>query len=151
MEYKGYVFPDNLLYNRHHGWARAEGNLVTMGVTDLGQKLAGEIVYVELPAKGKKVVQGKPCLSFESGKWVGKIYALFSGMVVESNSLLEDNASLINEDPYGDGWIVRISVDKATLERESAGLMKTGPEFQRFVDSELQRIERERARKGDKS
>ena len=65
--------PDDLYYHKEHFWARVEGNTVTLGTTDFAQKLAGQIVYVELPALGKSVEQGKPCGSMESGKWVGRI------------------------------------------------------------------------------
>jgi len=147
VEFKGYVFPDDLYYDVHHGWARVDGDVVVIGVTDFAQKLAGEIVYVELPRKGKKIEQGKPCLSLESGKWVGRVYAPFTGEVVEANQALEDDASPINTDPYGDGWIIKVRVDPAVMEAEAAALMRAGPKLQEFIEAEIERIEREKAEK----
>ena len=77
MEMEGYVFPDDLWYDKNHFWARIEGDTVVMGTTDFAQKLAGDIGYVEIPEEGQKVTQGKPFGSIESGKWVGRIYAVF--------------------------------------------------------------------------
>lgn len=75
MEIEGYNFPDDLYYHKEHFWARVEGNTVTTGTNDFAQKLAGQIVYVEMPSPGRAVEQGKPCGSMESGKWVGRVYA----------------------------------------------------------------------------
>ncbi|NPV70736.1 MAG: glycine cleavage system protein H [Firmicutes bacterium] len=147
MELNGYVFPDDLLYDRHHAWARVEEGVITCGVTDFAQKLAGEIVYVELPRKGRKVEQEKPLLSLESGKWVGRVYAPFTGEVLEANTSLEDDASPVNADPYGEGWIVRLKVDPATAQAETANLLKAGPALEEFIRSEMTRIEKEKAEK----
>lgn len=147
MEYKGYTFPEDLFYDKHHGWARVEGDMVTCGVTDFAQKLAGEIVYVELPRKGKKVEQDKPCLSIESGKWVGRVYAPFTGEVVEVNAALEDDASPVNADPYGEGWIIRVKADPAAVEAEKAVLLTAQRGLKEFVEAEIVRIEKEKSGK----
>jgi len=73
MEIEGYHFPDDRYYDKEHYWCRVEGNVVVMGTTDFAQKMAGEIVYVQLPLVGKSITQGKPCGALESGKWVGRI------------------------------------------------------------------------------
>ena len=109
MEIEGYNFPDELWYDKNHFWARIEGDTVVMGTTDFAQKLAGEIGYVELPEVGQKVTQGKPFGSIESGKWVGRIYAVLSGQVTEVNEALEDEPELINNSPYDQGWICKVS------------------------------------------
>jgi glycine cleavage system H protein len=103
--------------------------------------MAGEIVYVQLPLIGKSVTQGKPCAALESGKWVGRIYAVMSGNVVEVNEELEDNPELINEGPYEQGWIFKVKPND--LEGELKNLMQ-GEDLVRFIKSEIMRIAAER-------
>ena len=139
MEIEGYNFPDELCYDKNHFWARIEGDTVVMGTTDFAQKLAGQIVYVELPPAGKTVEQGKPCGSMESGKWVGRIYAPVSGKVESSNQQLEDSPELINDSPYDKGWIMTISA--SNLQEELKNLM-TGDSLKGFITSEIDRIKK---------
>jgi len=139
MEIEGYDLPNDLYYHKEHYWARVEGNIVTMGTSDFAQKLAGQIVYVELPSIGRTVEQGKPCGSMESGKWVGRIYAPVSGKVEASNQELEDNPELINESPYDRGWICKIS--PTNLETELKNLMK-GESLIDFIKSEIERVKK---------
>jgi glycine cleavage system H protein len=139
MELEGYYFPDNLYYHKEHFWAKVEGNKVTMGTSDFAQKLAGQIVYVELPADGRTLEQGKPCGSMESGKWVGRIYAPVSGKVEASNQDLEDTPELINESPYDKGWICQIA--PSNLEAELKNLMK-GDGLVEFIKSEIERVKK---------
>ena len=139
MELEGYLLPDDLYYHKEHYWARVEGNTVTVGSTDFAQKLAGQIVYVELPPVGKNVEQDKPCGSMESGKWVGRIYAPVSGKVESPNLELEETPELINESPYEKGWICKIS--PANLEEELKNLMK-GDRFLAFMKSEIERVKK---------
>jgi glycine cleavage system H protein len=137
MEIEGYHFPDDLHYDKEHYWCRVEGNVVVMGTTDFAQKMAGEIVYVQLPLIGKSVNQGKPCGALESGKWVGRVYAVISGKVVEVNEALEDSPELINQSPYDQGWMVKI--EPANLEEELGNLMQ-GDDLIQFVKSEIVRV-----------
>jgi len=139
MEIEGYVFPDNLYYHKEHFWARVEGDLVTVGTNDFAQKLAGQIVYVELPSVGRTVEQGKPCGSMESGKWVGRIYAPVSGKVESVNQELEDNPELINESPYEKGWIFKV---KATLLEEDLKNLLKGEAVAEFIRSEIERVKK---------
>lgn len=141
MEVEGYSFPDDLYYDQEHCWCRVEGNVVVTGTTDFAQKMAGEIVYVQLPLIGKSVTQGKPCAALESGKWVGRIYAVMSGNVVEVNEELEDNPELINEGPYEQGWIFKVKPND--LEGELKNLMH-GEDLVRFIKSEIMRVAAER-------
>lgn len=108
MLIEGFDFPEDLYYDDHHQYARVDGEVVTMGLSAYAQSAAKSIVYIELPRRGRKVEQGKPLGSIESGKWVGRLFAVVSGEVVEANSALEDDPELINRDPYGKGWVVRI-------------------------------------------
>jgi len=137
MEIEGYSFPDDLLYDKNHFWARIEDGAVVMGTTDFAQKLAGEIGYVELPEAGQKVTQGKPFGSIESGKWVGRIYAVLSGQVAEVNEALEDEPELINTSPYDQGWICKLSPEN--LDAERANLMAAA-DLKAFIEAEVSRV-----------
>jgi len=139
MEVEGYLLPDNLHYHKEHFWAKVEGNSVIVGTTDFAQKLAGQIVYVELPAVGRTVEQGKPCGSMESGKWVGRIYAPISGKVEASNEELEDSPELINESPYEKGWMFKVSA--SNLQEDLKNLM-TGKSVEEFIRSEIVRVKK---------
>ena len=141
MEVQGYNFPDDLYYDKNHFWARVEGEVVVMGTTDLTQKLAGEITYVEIPDEGDEVTQGKPFGSIESGKWVGRVYAPVSGEVSEANEDLEDEPELINEDCYGKGWICKI--EPSDLEADLANLMQ-GDAYRAWVEEEIKKVEAEK-------
>jgi len=139
MEIEGYVFPDDLYYHKEHYWARVEGDIVTVGTTDFAQKLAGDIVFVEMPSAGKVVEQGKPCGSMESGKWVGRIYAPVSGKVESSNEELEDSPELINSSPYDKGWIFKIHA--SNLQEDLKNLMKVD-QMGDFIKSEIERVKK---------
>jgi glycine cleavage system H protein len=139
MEIEEYFFPDDFYYHKEHYWAKVEGETVLMGTTDFAQKLAGQIVFVELPSAGKSVTQGKPCGSMESGKWVGRIYAPVSGIVESSNQDLEDNPELVNESPYEKGWMCKIR--SSNLQEELKNLMK-GESLIEFIKSEIERVKK---------
>ena len=138
MQIDEYDFPDDLSYEKNHFWAKvdSDGNVV-FGATDFFQKLAGEIVYIELPMQGAKVEQSQSISSLESGKWVGKIFAPVSGEIVEANDELEDSPELINESPYDEGWIARIK--PSNLDSDLANLMKTGPDLEKFIKEEAEK------------
>ena len=108
-----YEFPDELYYTEEHVWARVEDKVATIGVSHFGQELAGEIVYVEVPMVGREVKQGEPFMSMESGKWVGRVKSPVSGKIVEANEEIEWESTLVNEDPYGQGWLAKIEMDDA--------------------------------------
>jgi glycine cleavage system H protein len=123
------------MYDKEHNWARIEGNQATIGMTDFGQDLAGEIVYAEVPRVGREIKAGEPFMSLESGKWVGRVKAIVSGKIVEANGEIEWESTLINEDPYGGGWFARVE-----LSGEPQGLVKASdPEFGAFVAAERQK------------
>lgn len=133
-----YEFPDDLYYDRNHFWAKEddEGNVV-FGATDFFQKLAGEIVFIELPMEGSEVSQGDTPASLESGKWVGKIFIPVSGKIVEVNEELEDSPELINESCYEEGWIAKI--EPSDKDKDLANLLKAGDEFKAFLESEIKK------------
>lgn len=138
MDIEGYTFPDDLYYHKEHYWARVDGGDVVMGATDFSQKLAGEITYVDIDQEGQNVTQGKPFASIESGKWVGRVYAVVSGEVSGVNEVLEDEPELINQSPYENGWLFRIQ--PADLDAELANLMKPGPDLEAFIKAEVARV-----------
>jgi len=111
MEIQGYNLPEDLYYEENHFWVRQEGDLLVMGMDDFAQKMADLIVYVQLPAEGKKLKVGKKFAKIESGKWLGKIFAPVNGVLAVSNQELETNPKLINDDCYGRGWMYKIKPD----------------------------------------
>ncbi len=100
--------PDDLLYTEEHEWVRAEGDVVTVGITDYAQGELGDIVFVELPEVGSQTRQMEPFGSIEAVKAVSDLYAPVSGEVVEVNKKLEDSPEVINQDPYGEGWMIKV-------------------------------------------
>ena len=136
MNVGGYDFPDEMYYDKNHGWALVEGNTVTQGVTEFAQKISKEIVYVEIPRAGREVEQGKTFMSMESGKWVGRIAAMVSGKIAETNEELEWDVAPINEDPFGEGWLAKI---EASDLGELDNLFKASDaEFQSFIESQIE-------------
>jgi glycine cleavage system H protein len=106
--------PDNLRYTKEHEWARLEKDTVVVGITDYAQGELGDIVFVELPVIGKKTQQMQSCASIEAVKAVSDLYAPLTGEVVDVNKDLEASPQLVNQDPYGKGWILKIKLsDKA--------------------------------------
>ena len=101
-------FPEDLRYSREHEWARSENGRVRVGITDFAQDALGDVVYVDLPEPGTQVSAGQPFGEVESTKSVSDVYAPVSGTIVERNGALEEKPELVNEQPYGDGWLVAI-------------------------------------------
>ncbi len=104
-------FPEDVKYSKEHEWVLVEGNVATVGITDYAQEQLGDIVFVELPAVGDKVSKEDAFGVVESVKAVSDIYAPVSGKVLEVNDDLPDNPEIINEDPYGDGWMIKIEMN----------------------------------------
>jgi len=105
--------PENLKYTKDHEWALISADLVTVGITDYAVKELGDIVYVELPSVGNTAIKGNPIGTIEAVKTVADIYSPVSGEIVEVNQALTDQAELINQDPYGAGWIAKIKLSNA--------------------------------------
>ena len=106
--------PGDLQYTRSHEWVRAEGDVATVGITDHAQDELGDVVFVELPEPGATLAAGDSFGAVESVKAVSDLYAPLGGEVVEVNSALEDSPEKINEDPYGEGWILKLQVSDQT-------------------------------------
>ena len=132
-----YEFPDDLYYDKEHVWARVEGTTVTIGLSQFGQDLAGEIVYVEVPRVGRAVAKGEAFMSMESGKWVGRVKSPVAGEISEANEEIEWESTLINEDPYGEGWLAKI---EATDLGDLGDMMKAdSPEFAAHIAGEREK------------
>jgi glycine cleavage system H protein len=102
------TFPEDVRYTREHEWAREQGGVVTVGITGYATDQLGDVVFVELPEVGRKVEAGKPFGVVEAVKTVSDLYAPVAGEVVEVNSALADNPALVNQEPFGEGWMIRI-------------------------------------------
>lgn len=104
-------FPDELLYHPEHAWALLQGEAAMVGITDHAQSELGEIVYVELPEPGRVLSVGEVFGSVESSKSISELISPVAGEVVEANGALEDSPEMINDDPYGDGWMIRVRLN----------------------------------------
>ncbi|MBI1806600.1 MAG: glycine cleavage system protein GcvH [Ignavibacteria bacterium] len=110
------TFPDNLKYTKDHEWIRVEGDIGIIGITDYAQSELGDIVFVELPVKGKHVKQGESFGTIEAVKAVSELYAPVSGEVIELHAELEHQSELVNKEPYDGGWMIKIKLkDKQEL------------------------------------
>jgi glycine cleavage system H protein len=101
-------YPDDLKYHAEHDWARVEGDVATFGITWYAQDQMGEVVFFDLPEVGRTVTKDQPYAEVESVKAVSDVVAPLSGEIVEVNDALSDSPEKINEDPYGEGWMVRV-------------------------------------------
>lgn len=139
MEIQGYNLPEDLYYEENHFWVRREGDLLVMGMDDFAQKMADLIVYVQLPAEGKKLKVGKKFAKIESGKWLGKIFAPVNGVLAVSNQELETNPKLINDDCYGRGWMYKIKPDDPN---EIQNLIHGAERVEKWLLADIEKYER---------
>ena len=124
--------PEDLTYTKDHEWVRVKGNEAIVGITDHAQDQLGDVVYVELPKVGDKFESSEPFGSVESVKAVSEIYMPVSGTVVEVNETLNDSPELVNEDPYGDGWMIRIKIDNPA----QVDALLTSIEYEDYIKEE---------------
>ncbi len=103
--------PENCKYTDKHEWVRVEGNEAFIGITDYAQGELGDIVYIEIETEGEKLAKGEAFGTIEAVKTVSDMFMPVSGEILEFNAKLEDDAELVNKDPYGDGWLIRINFD----------------------------------------
>jgi glycine cleavage system H protein len=125
-------FPEDLRYTREHEWARRKGERIVIGITDFAQDQLGDVVFVGLPEPGTEVSAGKPLGEVESTKSVSDIYAPVTGTITERNARLEESPDLVNQDPYGEGWMVLIA---SKTPAELDGLL-SATQYQDFIASE---------------
>jgi glycine cleavage system H protein len=137
---KGYNMPDDLYYHKDHTWVRLDDDgIATVGMTDFYIKLAGDTTYADLPEEDDEVEQGETAGKIQSSKWVGKLVAPLSGEIVEINEDLEDDFMLINKDPYGDGWVMKIK--PSNLEEELATLYHGEEAVTAFLEKEIEALD----------
>ena len=124
-------YPDDYLYTKEHEWISVDGQIGTIGITHFAQAELGDVVYLELPAAGDRVEAGKSFGTIESVKAVSDLYAPVSGEVTEVHEALVDTPELVNDDPHGGAWMVRMRVeDAAELEA-----LLSAAEYQSFLES----------------
>ena len=123
------TFPENLKYTKDHEWMRIEGEFGWVGITDYAQGELGDVVFVELPAVGAKLQQGKSFGTIEAVKAVSDIYAPVSGEVVEVNKEVQSTPDAVNKDPYGKGWMIKMKIGNAS----EAGVLLNVDEYKKLV------------------
>ncbi len=125
-----YEIPEDFLYTKGHVWVKVEDRIITIGVTDYGQKKLRDIVNVELPSIGQTVEEGEVIATVESIKASAEVYSPVAGKVIEVNAKLGDSPELINEDPYEKGWIAKIELQE---ERDFGDLMEA-EEYRKYIE-----------------
>ena len=125
-------FPKDLKYTKEHEWVRVEKNVAVVGITDYAQDSLGDVVYVELPQEGGAVTKSEPFGVVESVKAVSDLYSPVSGSVIEVNDAIIDNPDAINEDPYGDAWMLRVELSNPAEIDE----LLTAEEYQKYIEEE---------------
>jgi glycine cleavage system H protein len=104
-------YPDDLYYSKEHAWVRLAGGRAVIGITDHAQKELGEIVFVDFPEEGVQIEKAEVFGTLESSKTVAELYAPISGEVMSTNRDLEEEPTLLNDDPYGNGWLIKMEID----------------------------------------
>jgi len=124
--------PEDLSYTKDHEWVRTKGDEATVGITDHAQNQLGDVVYVELPKVGDKFEASEPFGSVESVKAVSEIYMPVGGTVIQVNESLNDSPEQVNEDPYGEGWMIRIKIDNPA----QVDALLTAVEYEDYIKEE---------------
>lgn len=124
--------PKDLKYSKDHEWAKVEGKIVTLGITDHAQESLGDVVFVELPAEGDTTTAGKSYGTVESVKAVSDIIAAVSGKVIEVNETVVDAPDTLNSDPYGEGWLVKVEAEDLS----PLNSMMTAEQYEAFLAEE---------------
>jgi glycine cleavage system H protein len=138
MEIQGYNVPEDLYYHVENTWVKLEDDgTVRIGMDDFYQKQAGDTTYVDLPFEGDSVTQGETCGKIQSSKWVGKFVSPISGEIVEVNSELENDCRLINKDPFGEGWIMKVK--PSNMDEELKSLAHTPDELEKFINDHIKK------------
>ena len=122
-------FPNNLKYSTDHEWVRVENNEAFIGITDFAQSELGEIVYVDVTCEGETLAKGDVFGSIEAVKTVSDLIIPIGGEIIEVNSELEDAPELVNKEPYGNGWIIKVEVENS----EEVDSLMSAEEYQAFI------------------
>lgn len=126
--------PEDLHYSKDHEWVRVEGNIAVVGITDYAQDSLGDVVYVELPKPGDEFAANEPFGSVESVKAVSEVFSPVSGKVAGSNDTLNDEPEKVNQDPYGEGWMIRIEMSNPG----EVDSLLTAAEYEDFTKAETE-------------
>lgn len=140
MKISQYEMPDNLYYSQNYAWVRPEGDVIRVGVIEFAVRLAGKIEYVDLPAPGDHYEKDEIFGSVESGKWVGEMIMPVSGEVVEVNTPLFKEPSIVYDDPYGEGWLLLVAPDNM---EDINQLMSDSEEITTWLKEEIKAVEKE--------
>lgn len=124
--------PENLRYSKDHEWVSVEGDVATIGITDYAQSSLGDVVYVDLPRSGDKFDAHESFGSVESVKAVSEVFVPVGGEVVEVNDALNDNAEVVNSDPYGEAWFIKVKMANAG----DADALLSGVEYEEYLSSQ---------------
>jgi len=124
--------PDDLHYSKDHEWVRVDGNIAIVGITDYAQDSLGDVVYVELPKVGDDFAANESFGSVESVKAVSEVFSPVSGEIVGTNEALADTPEKVNQDPYGDGWMIRVQMSNPG----EVDSMLTAAEYEDFTKAE---------------
>ena len=132
-------FPEGLKYSKEHEWVLVEDKVAIIGITEFAEHELGDVVYVELPEVGEKIVKDDPFAAVESVKAVSDVFAPVSGTVLEINDTLPENPETINDDPYGDGWMIKVEMtDKDDLKD-----LMSAEEYAEYIEQQKEEEEGE--------
>ena len=133
-------FPEGLKYSKEHEWVLVEDKVAIIGITEFAEHELGDVVYVELPEVGEKVVKDDPFAAVESVKAVSDVFAPVGGTVLEVNDTLPENPETINDDPYGDGWMIKVEMsDKDDLKD-----LMSAEEYAEYIEQQKEEDEDEK-------
>lgn len=138
-------FPENLKFSKEHEWVMVEGDVALIGITEFAQSELGDVVYVELPEVGEKITKDDPFGSVESVKAVSDLFAPVSGTVIEVNDSLPDSPELVNEDSYGDGWMIKVQMS----DKEELKDLLAQDEYGEFVERQKEEDDDEDEEEGE--
>ncbi|MCX7972963.1 MAG: glycine cleavage system protein GcvH [Candidatus Aminicenantes bacterium] len=125
------MYPDNLYYTKDHEWVKVEDDLAIIGITEFAQKQLGDIVYIELPEIGTNLEVHQTIGAIESVKAVSDVFSPIAGEVIEVNEKLNESPELINQDPYGQGWIIKLRIKNKT----DLNQLMSASEYEKYVES----------------
>lgn len=126
------MYPKDLKYDKEHEWVKVEGDIAVIGISDFAQDQLGEIVYVDMPAVGDEIIAGESFGEVESVKSVSELFSPLSGEIVEVNEALDDAPETVNEDCYGDGWMIKVKMaDAAQIDD-----LMSADEYEAFIAEE---------------
>jgi len=126
------MYPSDLKYHKEHEWVRVEGDVAVIGISHFAQDQLGEVVYVDLPSEGDEVTADETFGEIESVKSVSELYSPVTGEIVEVNSALDDAPETVNEDPYGEGWMIKVKM----ADSSEIDVLLSAEDYEAFIEDE---------------